>query len=145
MVLNMNTLEDLLLLQNRMNRLFDDATERHSKAGGDELEHADFAPPADVYETSEEFVIAADLPGIDRSSLEITIDDNRLNIRGLRHLESPVNSRSERVGGTFHRSFGLPKTIDQNSIHADYKDGVLQIRLPKSKDQKPRRVEIKVS
>jgi HSP20 family protein len=140
-----NTLEDLMLLQNRMNRLFEDATDRRSKAEEGELERADFAPPADIYETNEEFVIAADVPGIDRSSLEITLDDNRLHIRGIRHLESPANSRSERVSGTFHRSFGLPKTIDQNNIRADYKDGVLEIHLPKRKDQKPQRVEIKVS
>jgi HSP20 family protein len=140
-----NTLEDLVLLQNRMNRLFEDATERRSKAEGGDLERSDFAPPADVYETNEEFVIAADLPGIDRAALEITIDDNRLNIRGTRRLHSQAGSRSERVGGTFHRSFGLPKTIDQNNIRADYKDGVLEVHLPKRKDQKPQRVEIKVS
>jgi HSP20 family protein len=141
----LNTLEDLMLLQNRMNRLFEDATDRRSKAEVGDLERADFAPPADIYETNEEFVIAADLPGIDHSGLEITIDDNRLNVRGTRRLESPANNRSERVGGTFHRSFGLPKIIDQNTIRADYKDGVLEVHLPKRKDQKPQRVEIKVS
>jgi HSP20 family protein len=142
-----NPLQDLMLLQDRMNRLFTDATQRREPAGsrGDELERAEWYPAADVYETEDKFTIATDLPGIDRETLEITVDENRLVIRGKRQLEEKPAARSERPGGTFRRSFTVPSSVDQSSISADYKDGVLLVHLPRRKNQKGQRVEIKVT
>ena len=137
-----NPLQDLMLLQDRMNRLFTDASQRRTE--GDDLERAEWFPTADIYETDSEYTIAADLPGIDRSKLEITIDDNRLVIRGTRQLETTQASRSERPGGTFLRTFSVPGSVDQNNINADYKDGVLQVHLPRRKNQNGQRVEIRV-
>lgn len=141
-----NPLEDLMLLQDRMNRLFEDATRRRTrdKERGADLERADWTPAADVYETESEFIVAADLPGIDRSGLEISVDDNRLQIRGTRHLEE-TPAKSERTGGTFLRTFTVPNIVDQSNIRADYKDGVLEVHLPKRKDQKGKRLEIKIT
>ncbi len=74
-----NPLQDLMVLQDRMNRLFEDATQRRSQSNGeDEFERADWTPAADIYETETGFLIALDLPGIKRDVLEIDIDDNRL-------------------------------------------------------------------
>ena len=132
-----------------MNRLFQDAAEKRSRgAEGDEqeIERADWFPPADVYETEKDFTIAVDLPGIERSALEINIDDDdKLLIRGERPAETEAPHRTERPHGRFLRRFGVPPSVDHKGITAEYKDGVLRVRLPKRGEPKARRVEIKVS
>jgi HSP20 family protein len=143
-----NPLQDLMLLQDRMNRLFEDATKRRARGeaeAGDEFERADWAPAADIYETDTGYLIALDLPGIDRSALEINVDDNRLIVNGTRLIEEPKEHRGERPRGRFLRTFSIPGYVNQGQIGAEYKDGVLQIRLPKRKEQKAQRVEIKIS
>ena len=141
-----NPLQDLMFLQDRMNRLFEDATQRHSRNDqGDEFERADWTPAADVYETETEYEIALDLPGINRNTLEVDIDDNRLVIKGTRVVESNNKQRTERPTGKFLRSFTVPSSVDQGQVGAEYRDGVLQIRLPKRKEQRAQRVEIKIS
>jgi HSP20 family protein len=139
-------IRDLVTLQERMNRLFEDATERRAHVDEEnDIERADWTPAADVYNRETEYVIAVDLPGIDRDALDISIDDNRLWIRGTRAIEQDTQHRTERPQGSFLRKFGpLPPTIDQQGIKADYKDGVLRLTLPKRAEQKSRRVEIKV-
>ena len=141
---------DLMSLQERMNRLFEDAAERRAREGEEQeadIERADWVPAADVFEDEMEFLIALDLPGIRRDGLDVGLDENRLTIRGERAApsESLRQRRAERPAGRFSRSFTLPETVDRERIAADYKDGVLQLRLPKRNEQQSRRVEIKVS
>jgi HSP20 family protein len=142
-----NPLQDLMVLQDRMNRLFEDATQRRAQPGeaGDEFERADWTPVADIYETDSGYLIAIDLPGIKRDDIEIDIDDNRLLVKGARMIDDSRSRRSERPRGKFLRSFSVPASIDQNKIGADYKDGVLQIRLPKRAEQKAQKIEVKIS
>jgi HSP20 family protein len=141
-----NPLQDLMVLQDRMNRLFEDATQRRGQAGNeDELERADWTPAADIYETETGFMIALDLPGIKRDALEIDIDDNRLVVKGVRVVDETRTRRSERPRGKFLRTFAVPASIDQARIGAEYKDGVLQIRLPKRTEQKAQKIEVKIS
>ena len=135
-------------LQDRMNRLFQDATERgaqRDEGGEQEIERADWLPAADIYETETEYTIAVDLPGIARDALEINLDDDKLVLRGERAVETEGQHRVERPHGRFIRKFGVPASVDQKAIAADYKDGVLRVTLPKRKEPKSRRVEIKVS
>lgn len=140
-----NPLQDLMLLQDRMNRLFEDATQRRARTeGGDEFERADWTPAADIYETETGYAIALDLPGITRDAVEIDVDENRLVVKGNRIIEESKH-RAERPRGKFLRSFSIPNTVDQAGIGAEYKDGVLQIRLPKRQEQKAQRIAIKVS
>lgn len=142
-----NPLQDLMLLQDRMNRLFEDATERRARVEAQpehDIEAAEWHPSADVYDNDGEYLIAVDLPGIDRSALEISIDDNRLEIRGARAVPNGASSRRERPTGRFLRTFSVPGAVDQNNIQARYKDGVLEISLPKLKEQTSQRIEIKV-
>ena len=97
-----NPLQDLVVLQDRMNRLFEDATQRRNRAdanAGDEFERADWTPAADIYETESGYLIAMDLPGIDRQALEIDVDENRLVVKGTRAIEEPVQHRVERPRG----------------------------------------------
>lgn len=141
-----NPLQDLMVLQDRMNRLFEDATQRRGQSGNeDELERADWTPAADIYETETGFMIALDLPGIKRDALEIDIDDNRLVVKGVRVVDDSKTRRSERPRGKFVRTFAVPASIDQAKIGAEYKDGVLQIRLPKRTEQKAQKIEVKIS
>lgn len=140
-----NPLQDLMILQDRMNRLFEDATQRRANTeGGDEFERADWTPPADIYETTSGYLIAIDLPGVNRDTVEIGVDDNRLVVKGTRVVEESRH-RSERPRGKFLRTFSIPGSVDQGGIGADYKDGVLQIRLPKRQEQKAQKISIKVS
>ncbi|MBD0373931.1 MAG: Hsp20/alpha crystallin family protein [Pyrinomonadaceae bacterium] len=132
-----------------MNRLFEDATKQRSsdeeEEGEQEIERADWSPAADVYNREHEYVIMIDLPGIDRDALELSLDEGRLLVRGVRSIEQNEAQRLERKHGRFLRRFGpLPSTVDQSAITADYKDGVLSIRLPKRQEQQARRVEIKI-
>ena len=143
-----NPLQDLVVLQDRMNRLFEDATQRRTQTGGengDEFERADWTPAADIYETESGYSIAIDLPGIKRDAIEIDIDDNRLIVKGTRVVEESRARRNERPRGKFLRSFTVPASIDQGRIGAEYKDGVLQIRLPKRAEQKAQKIEVKIS
>ena len=143
-----NPLQDLIVLQDRMNRLFEDATKRraHSEPdNSDEFERADWVPASDIYETQDAYSIAIDLPGVSRSALEIEVDDNRLIVKGTREIELTKSMRNERPSGKFIRTFIVPSSVDQNMIGAEYTDGVLSVRLPKRQEQQPQKVEIKIS
>lgn len=142
-----NPLHDLVTLQDRMNRLFEDASQRRAGAadGGDETEVVDWYPSADVSETAGEYTVAVDLPGIDRTTLDISVDDDRLTIRGKRTAEDVKRHQAECPSGKFLRTFSVPSSIDQKAIRADYKDGVLRVHLPKQPERKSQRVEIKIS
>ena len=129
-----------------MNRLFEDATQRRTRddSDSDGFERGDWTPDADVYEAEASYVIAMDVPGISREALEIEVDENRLVVKGTREIEETKQPRTERPHGRFVRTFTVPGSVDQSKIAAEYKDGVLQITLPKRNEPKAQRVEIKV-
>ena len=143
-------LRDLMFLQDRMNQLFEDATQRRARESSEareEIEHADWIPVADVYEHPQEYVVALDLPGVDRTALEINLENERLSIKGSRSLANgdQEQHRTERPQGKFNRTFGVPAAVDPEQIEAEYKDGVLYVRLPKRHEQPPQAVKIRVS
>lgn len=141
-----NPLHDLVSLQDRMNRLFEDATQRRGDADSrEEIERADWCPLADVFDSEEEYTIGLDLPGIDRDTLDISIDDNRLTIKGQRGQAGASLHRGECPRGSFLRTFSVPGSVDQKAIKANYKDGVLSVHLPKRAQRKAQRVEIKIT
>ena len=142
-----NPIHDLVGLQDRMNRLFEDATQRRAAESdvGDELERADWYPAADVFEKDDAYVVALDLPGIDRATLDISIDDNRLTIKGERVARTSTQHRRECPNGKFVRTFSVPASVEQKNIRAKYKDGVLELSLPKQAQPKANRVQIKIS
>ena len=142
-----NPLHDLVSLQDRMNQLFEDASQRRGNEANssDEVEQSDWYPAADVYEDDNEYTIAVDLPGIERAALDISVEDNKLRISGNRATLQTVPHRGECPKGKFVRTFTVPASIEQNNIKADYKDGVLRVHLPRRPERKAQRVEIKVS
>ena len=135
-----------MLLQDRMNRLFEDATERRARAGdSDEIETADWHPAADVYDIEGAYLIAVDLPGIERSALDIDLDDEKLVIRGTRTIDqSGEKVTVTRPHGRFRRSFRVPANVAHDGIQAEYKNGVLEITLPKRNQPRAQRIQIKV-
>ncbi|MDT7689125.1 MAG: hypothetical protein QOE46_1884 [Acidobacteriota bacterium] len=140
---------DLFTLQDRMNRLFEEAADRRSHTGEDEseIERADWIPAADVYEDGREYLLALDLPGIKHDGLDVSLDDGRLRISGERAAAEGLHvRRAERPQGRFVRSFSLPEAVDRGSITADYKDGVLLLHLPKRGEQQQpgRRLKIDI-
>ncbi|MFN2530822.1 MAG: Hsp20/alpha crystallin family protein [Pyrinomonadaceae bacterium] len=142
-----NPLNDLLLLQDRMNRLFQEATQRRGQdnSSADDLERAEWSPAADVYDNESLYVIAIDLPGTDKTALDIHVDEDRLFVKGNREIPEAKQHRTERPHGRFLRMFTIPSTVDKSAISAEYNDGVLKVVLPRRKEQKSQRVEIKVS
>jgi HSP20 family protein len=114
---------------------------------------ADFAPQVDVYEDKESLVINAELPGLKREEVEISLDGDILTLRGERKLEKESESRKEGDGkryhrversyGSFVRSFQLPSNVDGEKAHAQLADGVLTLRLPKKEVVKGRKIEVK--
>ena len=131
-----------------MNRLFEDATERRAHAGdSDEIEAVDWHPAADVYETEDAYLIAVDLPGVERSAVDIDLDDEKLVIRGTRTIDKNGAKGKERVTrphGRFRRSFTVPANVAHEGIQAEYKNGVLEITLPKRNETRAQRIQIKV-
>jgi len=136
-------------IQDRMNRIFDDAL--HGQRGADEDEWAlggAWAPAVDIYEQGDNIVLKAELPGIEAKDVDIRVENNVLTLRGERKFESEVRRedchRVERAYGTFSRSFTLPNVVDTEKIKADYKDGVLQVTLPQKEEAKPKQISIAV-
>jgi HSP20 family protein len=130
---------DLVNLHQRMSSQF---------AGTNDA-YGTWVPPVDIFEKGDDLVIRAELPGLSKEEIDISVEDNRLVIKGERVRETDFNEdnayRLERSFGSFVRSFMLPKTVDASKIAATFVNGVLELTLPKAEAAKPRKVEIAVS
>ena len=107
-----------------------------------------WTPAFDVYEEKDNFVVKAELPGMKKEDINVSLHDGDLIISGERKSETKGEGtevyRAERFFGKFQRSVSLPATVAANSVKAEYKDGVLTVTLPKSEEAKPRQIEVKV-
>ena len=109
-----------------------------------------WAPPVDIYETeAKDLVIKAELPDMTREDIEVTVEHDVLTLRGTKKLPADVKEeqfrRVERSYGTFNRSFTLPKTVDASKVTADYKNGVLTVKLPFREEARPRTINVEVA
>ena len=108
-----------------------------------------WAPAVDIQETKESFLVEAELPGMKQEDIQITIVENTLTLKGERRREQEVRedgyTRIERAYGTFQRALALPSVVDAAKVRAKYKDGVLQIELPKKEEAKPKEIKVQVS
>lgn len=145
-VVRWDPLRDLLSIQDRMNRLFEQTLSRSRAEEG--IAASTWSPAVDIYETPETIVMKADLPGLSREDIEIQIRDNTLTLRGERRFAKDVEQenylRIERAYGAFQRNFTLPATAQQDKIRAVFRDGVLELMLPKVEGTKPKRIAIEV-
>ncbi len=105
------------------------------------------APPVNIFETPEEYIVTVEAPGADRETFEVSFTAGSLSVRG-QYKQPEVKGeliRSEMPTGSFSRIVRLPEQVDPNGIHADYKDGVLTVRAAKTPEAKPKRIKVKVS
>jgi HSP20 family protein len=135
---------DLSVLQDRMNRLFQDFTPR----GEQELTAGNFVPPVDIYEDEHNITVKTELPGVDPKDVDVRVENNTLTIKGERKFEKEEKEenfhRIERRYGTFVRSFTLPNTVDTENVKADYDNGVLKVQLAKRAEAKPKQIKVNI-
>ena len=132
---------DLMAMQDRMTRLFDETLSRIWK---EEVPRGVWSPPVDILDRENEVVLKVDLPEMNQSEIDIKVEEDTLIIRGERKFikEAPGSNylQIERPYGTFQRTFSIPRAIDQEKIKAAYKDGVLRVVLPKKEEVYPKKI-----
>ena len=116
----------------------------------DVTQRGNWIPPVDIYETEEhDLVVKAELPDMTRDDIEVTVENNTLVLRGTKKLPEGMKEeqirRIERSYGVFNRSFTLPNTVDASKVSAEYKNGVLTVKLPYREEAKPRTINVEVA
>jgi len=145
-IVRFDPFHEFATLQGRMNHLFGAVHVRDE----DVTARGSWVPSVDIYETdSHDVVIKAELPDMTREDIELTVANNTLTLRGERKLPGDVKEeqfrRVERRYGAFTRSFTLPNTVDASGVSAEYKNGVLTVRLPFREEAKPRTIHVEVA
>lgn len=153
-MMNPDTLRDLENMSNRINRLL--ARRSRPAAGRDESGERDesmalveWVPVVDVLETDNEFQIRAELPGVEKTDVKLSVEKGVLLISGHREQDKEDKGaryhKIERAYGSFARSFTMPDTVDEHKIAAEFKNGVLTVRLPKSEKARPKSIEVRIA
>jgi HSP20 family protein len=134
-------------LQERMNRLMSDYRTR-SPFGEEEMAQGAWIPAVDIYETKEAIILNVELPGVTKEDISLEVKDSTLTIKGEKKLEKDVKEenfhRMERTYGSFTRAFTLPTTVQQDKVKAKFRDGILEIMLPKAEEAKPKHIKVDV-
>jgi HSP20 family protein len=136
---------DMMSVRDEMNRVLNEV---FGRAANDESAWSSgtWSPPVDIYESDDALVMKAELPGFSKDEISIELKENTLLIKGERKREDEVKEgnyhRMERVYGAFQRSFLLPTTVDQEKVKASYRDGILELRLPKVQAAQPKRIAV---
>ena len=137
------TIDNLTNIRDEINRLFESPYDNN---GGSDVFNA-WAPALDLFEEKDNLVVRAELPGMKKEDIDLSLHDNVITVSGERKNEKKYaegeTSREERFFGRFTRSMKLPKQVDITKVKASYKDGVLTVTLPKAEEAKPRQIEIK--
>lgn len=138
---------DLDTMQKRMNRMFSDFLSRR-EGDGEELSPGVWNPAVDVVEHDDSFVIEAELPGMNKDDIKISVANDVLTIRGEKKIEKEDKKknyhRTERSYGGFTRTFTLPANVKADKVEAEFNNGVLNITVPKSEEAKPKQIDVKV-
>ena len=134
-------------LQDRINRIFDESFSRTADVD-DDISLSAWKPSVDIYETDEAIILKAELPGIKKEDVSVEIKDNVLTLRGERIEDKEIKEgnyfRKERCFGTFSRAFNLQHRVQPDKIKAKFKDGILEIEIPKPEEEKPKQITVKV-
>jgi HSP20 family protein len=138
-------LRDLLALQDRMNRLFEDVTRPSRRGEAEDLATGQWAPAVDIFETPHSLVVRAEVPGIEQQALNVEVQENSLVVEGQRTMEEGEGwnyHRVERPYGSFRRVFTLPMGFRHGQVHALLKNGVLEITVMKEARTQPKRIQV---
>jgi len=140
-------LNDVAVLQNRLNSIFHDFA--RPEAGSESLAMGNFIPAVDVYEDAQKLVLKLEVPGVRKEDLDIRVEGRTLTVKGERKFEAEEKeenfSRIERSYGSFTRSFTLPSTVNTEDVAALSADGVLSITLAKKAEAKPKQIQVQVA
>lgn len=139
-------MRELASMQDRMNRMWGNLSDRGRE---EPTGTGTWMPPVDIFETDQkEIVLKAELPGLRREDVDLTVENSTLTIRAERKPDDGVRDgqyhRRERLCGTCSRSFTLPNTVDAAKVKAEYRDGVLTVRLPLRDEARPRQIQVSV-
>ena len=138
---------DLAVLQDRMNRLFNESY--GPRQNDDLMNRGSWTPAVDIYEVEGALVLKAEVPDLRREDIDVSVENHTLTIRGERKLDNDIKQenfhRIERAYGSFMRQFSLPPTVDSTKIAAEYKNGVLTVKLPVREEAKPRTINVEVA
>jgi HSP20 family protein len=136
----------LAAMQDRMARLFGDVYLRDEDTGF----RGNWTPAVDIFETeNHDLVLKAEVPGMNREDIEVTVENGTLVLKGQKKFDETIKEehyrRIERSYGQFFRSFTLPNTVDASKVSADYKNGILTVKLPFREEAKPRTINVDVA
>jgi HSP20 family protein len=138
-------IQDVLSMREQMNRLLNEAFGRRGGEEGGWTAGA-WTPPVEIYETNEALVVRVELPGVAKEDVHVELHEHTLTLRGERKPDPQVKEgqyyRQERVYGPFQRTFMLPTQVDMGKVQATYRDGLLELKLPKHEAAKPKRITI---
>jgi HSP20 family protein len=139
-------LEDM---QHRLSSVLGRQSQPRQNGDKESITVAEWAPVVDITEDEQEYLIKADLPEVQREEVKVTVENRVLVLSGQRRLEKENKNRKyhriERSYGSFVRSFSLPDDADPDKVNAEFKEGVLKLRIPKSESARPRQIEVKIS
>lgn len=140
--------ENLATLQDRINRLFSDSLPGRSREAENEISMSAWRPAVDIFDTGDAIVLNAELPGVSKEDVSIEIKDNILTLKGEKNFNKEIKKenfyRREINRGKFHRAFTLLSRIDPDKIQARFNNGILEVKIPKPDEEKPKQVTIKV-
>ena len=142
-IVKVDPFREFAAMQDRMNRLFGNVYLRDEDTGL----RGSWMPAVDIYETEHhDLIVRAELPGITREDIEVSVENSTLVLKGEKKLDTAVKDenyrRIERAYGSFHRSFTLPNTVDAGRVAAEVKNGVLTVTIPVAERARPRKIEV---
>jgi HSP20 family protein len=145
-IVKVDPFRELAAMQDRMARLFGDTYLRDE----DTSFRGSWTPAVDIFESdNHDLVMKAELPGMSREDIEVSVENSTLVLKGTKKFDTDVKDeqyrRIERSYGTFHRSFTLPNTVDATKVSAEFKNGVLTVKLPFREEAKPRTINVEVT
>lgn len=145
-IVRFDPFREMASIQDRVNRMFADV---YGRREDDVMTRGEWVPPVDIYQTDgHELVLKAELPDLNREDISLRVENSTLTISGQKKMDASVKEhqyhRIERTFGQFSRSFTLPPTVDTNAIGADYRNGVLTVRLPLREEAKPKQIQVQV-
>jgi HSP20 family protein len=145
-IVKVDPFRELASMQDRMARLFGDVYLRDEDTGF----RGNWTPAVDIFETeNHDLVLKAEVPGMNREDIEVTVENGTLVLKGQKKFDETIKEehyrRIERSYGQFFRSFTLPNTVDASKVSADYKNGILTVKLPFREEAKPRTINVDVA
>jgi HSP20 family protein len=145
-IVRVDPLREFAALQDRMNRMFGNIYLRDEDTGF----RGSWTPAVDIFETDgHDLIVRAEVPGMGREDIEVSVENGTLVLKGEKKFDAEVKEenyrRIERSYGTFHRSFTLPNTVDAGKVSAEYKNGILTVKLPFREEAKPRTINVEVA